>query len=176
MSKKDTQHSVGKIITTPQERDAIHIAVAPMVATELLSPGQHVGLTHDGAAGFSNDPVGVVDPFLKTVVRKGQKFWLFLYPNTITSLRHEWVHPAFTVSKASESEQWLRNFADEWSMDYGRMIEGATSGTDIIAGTDLHGAGELGRDHDLFWQHLEVVTGRAFTDEHVAKTGWGCSC
>ncbi len=176
MSREDTQHSIGKIITTPQERDAIHIAVAPMTAAELLQPGQHVGLTHDGAAGFSNDPIGVVDPFLKTVVRKGAKFWLFLYPNTITSLRHEWIHPAFVVSAKQESELWLRGFADEWSMNYEHMIDDAVDGGHIVAGTDLHGPAALGADHDLFWRHLEVVTGKSFTDEHVAKTSWSCSC
>ena len=176
MSREDTQHSVGKIITTPQERDAIHIAVAPMTAAELLSPGQHVGLTHDGAAGFSDEPIGVVDPFLKTVVRKGQKFWLFLYPNTITSLRHEWIHPAFVPTAKQESELWLRGFAESWRMEYNYMIDEAVYGESIVAGTDLHGTAELGADHDLFWHHLEIVTGKSFTDEHVAKTTWSCSC
>ena len=176
MSREDTQHSIGKIITSPQERDAIHIAVAPMTAAELLQPGQHVGLTHNGAAGFSDDPIGVVDPFLRTVVRKGAKFWLFLYPNTITSLRHEWIHPAFVASAKQESERWLLDFADTWEMNYNLMFDGAVRGDYVTAGVDLHGRDELGADHDLFWHHLEVVTGRSFTDEHVAKTSWGCSC
>lgn len=35
-------------------------------------------------------PVGIVDPFLRESVQPSQRFWLFLYPNTVTSLRHEW--------------------------------------------------------------------------------------
>lgn len=82
-------------------RDAIHIAVAPVIADEVLRPGQHVALV-DGAtdrirAGF--DAIGIVDPFLKGPVMPGQKCWLFLYPGTITSLRHLWTHPAFERKK-----------------------------------------------------------------------------
>ena len=86
--------NVGELIDTEARRDAIHVAVAPVEAAEDLLPGQHVGLLAGRASG-GIEPVGVVDPFLKAVVRQGQRFWLFLYPNTVTSLRHVWTHPAF---------------------------------------------------------------------------------
>ena len=75
------------------KRDAVHIAVAPVVAGEPLQPGQHVGLLEDGRAYASAKPIGIVDPFSTDAVVAGLRFWLFLYPGTVTSLRHDWTHP-----------------------------------------------------------------------------------
>jgi hypothetical protein len=90
---------LGHLITDgDRRRDAIHIAVAPVTAAETLVPGQHVGFVRPGdteTVGESENPIGIVDPFLQGDVRPGQRFWLFVYPNTVTSLRHVWTHPAF---------------------------------------------------------------------------------
>ena len=86
-----------------RRRDAIHIAVAPVTAAVRLAPGQHVGLVREGnleLVGPCDRPIGVVDPFLTEPVEPGQRFWLFLYPGTITGLRHVWTHPAFTAAAA----------------------------------------------------------------------------
>jgi hypothetical protein len=93
--------SLGNLITDgDRRRDAVHVAVAPVTAAEELTPGQHVGFAPPGQTELvgpadAGRHIGVVDPFLKDRVRPGQRFWLFLYPNTVTSLRHVWTHPAF---------------------------------------------------------------------------------
>jgi len=95
--------AVGRLIEGEAYRDALHIAVAPVEAGEYLEPGERVYIGAGGVAlvqardGFvaRTPPVGVVDPFLATAVYTGQRFWLFLFPATITSLRHVWTHPAF---------------------------------------------------------------------------------
>ncbi|MGF1581553.1 MAG: hypothetical protein ACFCD0_19675 [Gemmataceae bacterium] len=91
-----------------RRRDAIHIAVAPVTAADRLAPGEHVGLLEEGnieLVGFCDETIGIVDPFLTQDVEPGQRFWLFLYPNTITGLRHVWTHPTFMKAAALVKEK-----------------------------------------------------------------------
>jgi hypothetical protein len=89
---------LGEIITTPQQRDAIHVAVVPVTAGETLMPGDRVKFGFgdpDIAIRSLSKGIGIVDPFLSVAVKAGERFWLFLYPGTVTSIRHDWTHPAF---------------------------------------------------------------------------------
>jgi hypothetical protein len=99
----------GRIIEDGERRrDAIHIALAPVTAAQRLTPGEHVGLIEAGnveLVGPCDDNIGIVDPFLVEDVEPGQRFWLFLYPNTITGLRHVWTHPAFAAANAAIREK-----------------------------------------------------------------------
>lgn len=91
---------LGQLITDgDRRRDAVHVAIAPVTADQTLVPGQRVGFRgNTETVGDSDESIGIVDPYLKEPVRKGQRFWLFLFPNTVTSLRHAWTHPAFTAA------------------------------------------------------------------------------
>ncbi len=92
-----------KLGTRPDEtsgRDAIHIAIAPVVAGEKLWGGTPVRVD-DGIATTNGDPFGIVDPFLTGPIQKGERFYLCLYPGSVTSLRHVWTHPAFAPKEVS---------------------------------------------------------------------------
>ncbi len=85
-------------------RDAIHIAVAPVTASCRLAPGEHVGLIEKDnveLVGPCAENIGIVDPFLSADVEAGHRFWLLLYPDTITGLRHVWTHPAYSAVAAA---------------------------------------------------------------------------
>lgn len=93
-----TTKLLGKILDDNAKMDAIHIAVAPVVVEQHLLPGEHVGLSDAGEAIMPSTffpAIGIIDPFLTEAVQPGQRCFIFLYPGTITSLRHEWTHPAF---------------------------------------------------------------------------------
>src|SRR6266478_2836013 len=80
----DALETLGTIITEKEKRDAIHLAVEPAVAAHTLRPGEHVGFMtgdgQDGTAGICDKPLGIVDPFLKEAVKRGEHFWLVVYP------------------------------------------------------------------------------------------------
>lgn len=188
-----TDIKLGTIPTGPQKRDAIHIAIAPMVAGEGLMPGDHVGILPDGTAGRKADPpIGIVDPFLREAVNAGERFYLLLYQFTVTGMRHQWSHPAFAddtggevgvVRNIKESEAWIRSFASDWNINFNELIRVASGPLEedgdnwvVADGIDLHSASELGESHDLFWHHLEILTGRHFSPEHRGRMSWSCSC
>lgn len=118
MSADQTTALIGKIHAEAHPRDAVHIAVAPVIAGEVLAPGQHVGIigrdddSETFVVGRHEKPIGIVDPFIEGVVLPRQHCFLFLYPGSITSLRHEWAHPAFQATAkpqpvpAASDEEW----------------------------------------------------------------------
>lgn len=89
--------NLGEMPAEDAKRDAVHIAVAPVVAGVDLEPGQRVGLFSDGQASPMKPHIGIVDPFRIGWIERGTRFWLYLFPNSITDLRHVWSHPAFKV-------------------------------------------------------------------------------
>jgi hypothetical protein len=187
----DALETLGTIINESAGRDAIHLAVEPSIAAHPLRPGDHVGFV-EGGVGICDAPVGIVDPFLKAPVRKGERFWLVVYPRQITSLRHVWTHPAFE-NKASEipsrskdaSERWLREFITTADCpNYERVIAAAIS--DDTADDEFGSYNEGGYLHfrgsdahgDIppeFWDHVEIVTGKKIPGDRRA-TYFSCSC
>ncbi len=195
---KDAVATMGTILDeTIQGRDAVHVAVIAVTAGTTLNPGERVG--KDGTRA---DPVGIVDPFLDVSVKKGQRFWLFLYPRTITSLHHSWTHPAFeddapkitgTPNKVL-AEAWLRNYCKQADgLSYDALIEVATTGSsDGGMRTDAWGdetfGARMSRDDDYLtvlgsdahgdippevWDHIETVTGKKVI---ARPTFYSCSC
>jgi len=180
------QTTLGQLITGTIERDAVHIAVAPVVAAHVLIPGEAIGfLANDQeTVGRDVEPIGIVDPFLKASVRTGQRFWMFLYPNTITSLNHVWSHPAFSnepkVDAKAASERWMRDWAvKHMGCDYygdGEKRSPELAYADAIEAGHSHRVGpyEDARDHidSEWWSHWETITGQHGDREEY----FSCAC
>lgn len=178
----DEHTGLGKLVTTDKGRDAVHIAIAPVEATEKLYPGQGISLVegNPAQARANEEWDGIVDPFLTSPVFPGQRFWMWMRPGSITSLRHEWTHPAFDESPATKktrSEQWIRGLAEEHNvtynaiMDHARMQAGGDDFPYLIGGEAMEGSSTP----EEFWDHYEVVTGEKVPKDR-RENFFSCSC
>lgn len=170
------------------QRDAIHIACIPLIATEELYPGDSISVRRrdDGEfeAMHGTQFVGIVDPFLVGKVEPGERFWGCLFPNTITGLHHVWTHPMFPsdaaeVERMSSSERWLRDYAirfnhyDKPDEAYLNLLNDLRSGHLNRHGSSLSGRWDLEDDGDDLKRHAEAVLGISIDFE---KFTFSCSC
>lgn len=182
---------IGNIIDDKQQRDAIHIAIAPVIAGEILYPGQRIGFTDPKGTdrvGANSTPIGIVDPFLAHPVTRDERFYMFLFPNTVTGMRHHWAHPAFadeaavTVSPDADlpaiaSRKRLEEIAAAMGMTYAELMEGADG---WISGSNYLNHGESNRGEfyshkDEFWKHYEVVREMKVSEDD-RESFFSCSC
>lgn len=191
-----TQDAIGKLLGEDAGRDAIHIAVAPLVAACQVHVGEHVGLTADGRMEpVAVSPIGIVDPFLERDVERGERAFVFLYPNTITNLNHVWTHPAFDGAPRAvpavsdedrdESREFLEKCATAWGRTYAGLMEilgdYADEGDDWFFDNSekYKSLGRIDPNSDWdtfwpkFWEHYRRVTGRQNTRTDCPFT---CSC
>lgn len=178
--------SIGRILGGQEMRDAIHVAIAPMEAAVELSPGQHVGIDGHGRISATEPHIGIVDPFLRRPVETGERCWVMLYPNTIRSIRHQWVHPAF--EREPEMDE-LRHAAELVAQTCGKTYEALMSdATDYNYSLSREGAwGDYIMDNseryknveghlwEKFWLHFEKVTGQKANDKYKSAP-YTCSC
>ena len=175
---------VGQLIYQPAKRDAIHVAVAPVVAAVVLKPGQHIGFLMDELHP-ANQPrvshkakklIGIVDPFLESKVKPNDKLWMFLYPGSIQSLRHDWVHPAFNTKEAAR--EWLEDFANYIGVDLDALIQGARDyiKDDSIMTLRRSLSSFLGENREEFWCHFETYTGEEVPETDKYHMFFTCSC
>ena len=166
-------------------RDAIHLAVEPVVAGTTIFPGQHINI-ENGLAGPSESPIGIADPFMASPAKQGERFWLVVYPREITSLRHVWSHPSFPdeatqTSARSDSEKWLIKYAEEIDEDFDTLIDAAKNFLrtgDLFYGRQEHGyygKFEGQPTHHDFWDHFEDYTGQLVPEDR-GSSFFPCSC
>jgi hypothetical protein len=193
----DALETLGTIIDETGRRDAIHLAVEPVVAGETLRPGDDVGFLPDGTAGTNASTLlGIVDPFLKAKVKKGQRFWLVVYPRKITSLRHVWEHPAFHPSLGAQADvvdvvrpriskrdavAWFQVFSKRHRIDYYTALQ---AGRDWVESEEyftqqdsesLRSAMEDDSTRVEFWENFEVITGLKVAEDRKGIV-FSCSC
>lgn len=92
----DALETLGMVHYKTEKRDAIHLAVEPVEASESLRPGDFILIENGMATRVPPGKAhGIVDPFLTRPVQMGEKFWFIMKPRVVRSLRHVWEHPDF---------------------------------------------------------------------------------
>lgn len=193
MSDTKTQELIGKILTGSEPRDAIHIAVVPMLAGHDLAPGDGVGIDLGMIYDHVQPYVGIVDPYLGGHVARGQWCYVFLFPGSVTSLRHHWTHPAFDVMSAAsvdpareteveKARAWIERFAGE-KLDYtfNRVMRAAALWVLSNGNTYEQDNSERYKiaedaEWDEFWRRYEIVTGSPLDEKHKRSHFFTCSC
>lgn len=95
------QDTLGQDLGNDAKRDAIHIAVEPLLAMEVLKPGQRVKVSYSGEyakAANGDDWQGIVDPWRTEDVQVDQRFWFIMRPGVVKDLRHVWDAEGFKSS------------------------------------------------------------------------------
>jgi hypothetical protein len=172
---------LGKLIEDgDQLRDAVHVAVFPATAGEDLDPGDRVGLRADGRVAREGKRLGIVDPYLEAGIKVNQRFWVFLFPQTITSLRHEWTHPEFPDTQAipattqGEAVGWVTALAGDLGYTYEKFMTIAKEYAEwdeyVMDNSEAYKdiPGDKWRQ---FWNHYEAITGEKVKD---TVKEWGC--
>lgn len=175
-----SEAKLGSLIESTAERDAIHVAIAPVIADEAMLPGEKIGLVAPGSDHVVLNPFGqgIVDPFLTRRVQPGERFFMALLPGTVTGMRHHWAHPAFEPPQPNDKEKsvaWLKDAARTLGVDYEDLIcEGGSLETGDYINNGEHIRDEWCEIADEFWKHHKIVTGRDVPEGN--RGGFTCSC
>lgn len=177
------QLKLGQLIEGVANRDAIHVAVAPVKANGRLEPGQRVGFMPDSREVVTANAerfIGIVDPFLQESVQPDQRFYLWLFPNTVSGMRHQWTHPDFDGPTLEASIKWVTDFAALIDQTYSSVMEAA--GQYVQGGYDRYTydntesyKGYYDRWAE-FWPHYERITGKKVDDDEKEACPFTCSC
>lgn len=201
--KKDALETLGHLITPDEVRDAVHIACLPAICSPIsLSVG--VNVCYVDGKGFAPQPngpkpIGIVDPFLTKQVHPGERFWIMLYPRTITGLRHIWTHPdlpdleegqaltdsstevAFSLleekvaKEKDEARRYLQEEATFCGMDFDTLMNAAerfreTGETHYTYNDDI-----WLRNEKNFWRCYEIYTGKEVSPDRI-ESFFRCAC
>jgi len=193
---------LGRVIGKDEQvyRDAVHIAICPVIAAHKLFPGQRIGIfTQQGeeiVVDSISTHIGIVDPYIpRLAVYKGDRFYMWLYPNTVTSLRHEWVHPAIksvenkslnpyynechvsSTDPEGVSKRWLEYFAKECELSYDQLMDATTeyllTGKICCLGTDTPDI--CWNKNEQFWEHYQKISDK-IVPSGKQESFFRCAC
>lgn len=181
---------LGQKPTAPGVRDAIHVAVASVVCGDRsLTPGQRVGINDKGeATSRIGERIGIVDPYLDYPVKKGELFYLCLFPQTVTGMKHHWSHPSFPEAPDPKAfhqmeERFNRKKFEPLAERHGMTYEGLMSVAEeyLITGDEhclnFDTPDVSSSEWEEFWKHFHAVAGKEFNPKEPWRLSpFRCAC
>ena len=160
-------------------RDAVHVAIAPVVAETQMMRAQRIRVdgTHARAVSAAEHANAIVDPWITNDVEAGELVWVLMNPGTITAIRHHWQHPDVrdVPDEARASAiAWLKEeVCDPTSRSLQGVLEDAIRHAESDGGFKRYaqsGDGEDATIEDLpdlyaiveterFWQCVNILAG-----------------
>lgn len=178
-----TYPKLGALLNGDEQRDAIHIALLPVImGSDRVPGGTPVRIGKDGRAYecLRHASIGIVDPFIVGFVDAGDKVYVLLNPYTITSLRHEWTHPVIdALAKESIEADRVRvatdavlQFCRDEGINYEMFVECMKSAEPgyVVFGTEVYVSEE--RIAEII-PHVNLAFG---TKHPVNNTTFRCAC
>lgn len=186
---------LGQTLDGPGPKDAAHIAVVPVLLGEDMKAGDHARVVCGKAYRADHLAIGIIDPYLEQYhLWEGTWVYMFLYPNSITGVLHNWLLPEFDDNSEIKeiprlnamSVEWLENFAHRYNTSYDAVVvkcqEALSFGTTYkghddkqyswvtFYGTDIH---EVPKG---FWTHFRKATGWKVLKKDTDRVTFTCSC
>jgi len=186
MSSIDLTKKIGK--DEHPVKDAIHVAILPVIVgpdlcvypgrpAKVSSFNEEAGLFELGEIGKN---IGIINPFMGGRADSGDRIYIFLYPNTVTSLRHDWEFEGLeTIRKIGQptldgSKLYIENLAENLDMSYEDLMDAAEDFIDYGNYCNV-GINEDASLPDEFWAHYELISGRIVPADK-RYSFFSCSC
>ena len=180
---------VGQLLNGTEKKDAIHVAIYPAIANKTLHPATPVTLLDENQDIAVQCPAGVsfgiVDPFLQKPVKAGERFYIFVNPNTITSLRHDWTHPALKPDQdvghdtKEWAKRWMIDLGQKYGMNYDELMWAGEKWIDEGKVLTVHGTLDITNawneeERAKYWECIEIITGKK--PPSIEDEPFSCSC
>ncbi len=187
----DALETFGTVFDTDMPRDAVHVACISGQAQERLQPGQHVGYKN-GVITTVGDKIGIIDPFIIGPIKFGERCWIFIYPRTVTGLRHAWEHPDIKSKESDVEEDPKWDPSKPWESPAGaaeyiareainvgvsvpRLMDGARNWITTGQGMYMGEREEWLMDEEKFWKAYETVSGQKVREDQY-ESFFRCAC
>ncbi len=164
-------------------RDAVHVPIILLQATERFSPGEHFKIEAGNQAikvsGRKAGGLGIVDPFINRDIGRGEYFYGCLYPNTVVGMVHKWVHPDLPDEcpySTEEDKAWVKSFAESFGQTYESLMAAASCFIDNGDWTYDNSERYKGVNFDTFWPVFSRITGQQVKLSYQGESPYTCSC